>query len=161
MFQQAITNFNISYDVYNDSRTFASGDRVTGKISFKLKKQTKISQISMEFRGMVHVHWSTSGGQKRRRRQHSAQLDYFHLKSSILQENSGMPPEGSLHQSCTLNCWRGKMLSVSSCSSSWRTQTSAWHACISIYASDSGRVCTSMLLSSCAFCSMQAWLLKS
>lgn len=92
MFKQTITNVNINYDVYNESRTFSSGDRVTGKISFELKKETKISAISTEFRGMVHVHWSTSGGKNRSRRNYSARLDYFHIKSSILQDSSGMPP---------------------------------------------------------------------
>ncbi|XP_011614153.1 arrestin domain-containing protein 3-like isoform X1 [Takifugu rubripes] len=87
MFQQAITNFNINYDVYNESRTFFSGDRVTGNISFELKKEIKISTIGMEFRGMAHVHWSSSsGGKKRRSRHYSAKLDYFRIKSSILQD---------------------------------------------------------------------------
>lgn len=91
MFQQAITNFNINYDVYNESRTFFSGDRVTGNISFELKKEIKISTISMEFRGMAHVHWSSGGGGKKRRRRHySAKLDYFRIKSSILQDSGGM-----------------------------------------------------------------------
>lgn len=90
MFQQAITNFNINYDVYNDSRTFFSGDRVTGNISFELKKEIKISTIGMEFRGMAHVHWSTGGGKKRSRRHYSAKLDYFRIKSSILQDSGGM-----------------------------------------------------------------------
>lgn len=91
MFQQAITNFKINYDVYNESRTFSSGDRVTGNISFELKKEIKISTISMEFRGMAHVHWSSgSGGKKRRRRHYSAKLDYFRIKSSILQDSGGM-----------------------------------------------------------------------
>lgn len=97
MFQQTITNVNIDYDVRNESRTFSSGDMVTGKISFELKKESKISAVSVEFRGMAHVHWSTSAG-KNRRRHHSAKVDYFRLKSSILRDGSGTPPPRRLAQ---------------------------------------------------------------
>lgn len=157
MFQQAITNFKINYDVYNESRSFFSGDRVTGNISFELTKEIKISTISMEFRGMAHVHWSSGGGGKKRRRRHySAKLDYFRIKSSILQDSGGMRAP---QQSCALNFWWGHVWSASSCSSSWRTQTSAWHACLSVHTSDPARVCTSMLLWSCVLFLTQAWLL--
>lgn len=110
MFQQTITNFNINYDVHNESRTFYSGDRVTGKISFELKKETKISEISMEFRGLAHVHWSSGGGKKRSRRHYSAKLDYFHIKSSILQDGSGMPPPRQFAPVLRFKLLKGKYL---------------------------------------------------
>lgn len=158
MFQQAITNFKINYDVYNESRTFFSGDRVTGNISFELKKEIKISTISMEFRGKAHVHWSSGGGGKKRSRRHfTAKLDYFRIKSSILQDSGGMQPP---RQSCALNFWWGNVWCASSCSSSWGTQTSAWHACLSVHTSDPARVCTSMLLWSCVLFLTQAWLFR-
>lgn len=108
MFQQTITNFNINYDVYNESRTFSSGDRVTGQIFFELKKETKFSAISMEFRGKAHVHWSTSAG-KNRRRHYSAKVDYFRIKSSILQD-SGMPPPRRFAPELLFKLLKGKCL---------------------------------------------------
>lgn len=108
MFQQAITNFNINYDVYNESRTFSRGDRVTGKISFELQKETKISAISIEFRGMAHVHWSTSGGKTSRRKYYSAKLDYFHIQSSILQDRSDMPPPRQFAPELRFKLLKGK-----------------------------------------------------
>uniref|UniRef100_A0A674P423 Arrestin domain-containing protein 3-like n=1 Tax=Takifugu rubripes TaxID=31033 RepID=A0A674P423_TAKRU len=125
MFQQAITNFNINYDVYNESRTFFSGDRVTGNISFELKKEIKISTIGMEFRGMAHVHWSSSsGGKKRRSRHYSAKLDYFRIKSSILQDcaDGGLRLQRGTHvypftlqipQGCVRACSFGRVCCLS------------------------------------------------
>lgn len=63
-----------------------------------------------------------------------------------------------VQQSCAWNFWWGNVWSASSCSSSWRTQTSAWHACLSVHTSDPARVCTSMLLWSCVLFVAQAWL---
>lgn len=111
MFQQAISNFNINYDVYNESRTFFSGDRVTGNISFELKKEIKISTISMEFGGMAHVHWSSGGGGKKSRRRHySAKLDYFRIKSSILQDSDGMQTPRPFAAELRLKLLMGKCL---------------------------------------------------
>ncbi|KAM3611012.1 uncharacterized protein V6R79_012318 [Siganus canaliculatus] len=86
MFQQAFQNFNINFNAVNGRTSFSSGDILTGHISFDLPKQTKITSIEMALRGRVHVHWSSGSGKSRRN--YSAKVDFFKLKSSILQENS-------------------------------------------------------------------------
>lgn len=94
MFQQTIKNFNINYNVANERGTFSSGDLITGHISFDLTTKSKIISITMELRGKADVHWSTGGGggrrRRRQRRHYSAKVDFFNLKSVILQENHGM-----------------------------------------------------------------------
>ncbi|XP_068560321.1 arrestin domain-containing protein 3-like isoform X2 [Cebidichthys violaceus] len=92
MFQQTIKNFNINFNVLNETNSFSSGDLITGHVSFDLTKETKITSISMALTGRANVHWSTGGGGGRRRRRHrkhhTAKLDFFNFKSVILQENS-------------------------------------------------------------------------
>ncbi|XP_044053679.1 arrestin domain-containing protein 3-like isoform X2 [Siniperca chuatsi] len=51
--------------------------------------ETKITSITMALTGKAKVHWSTGGGGRERRRRHySAKLDFFNLKSVIVQGNS-------------------------------------------------------------------------
>lgn len=86
MFEQIIKNFNINFNTSNERGTFSSGDEVAGHIAFDLTKETKINSINMQLRGKAHVHWSTGGKKKR---QISAKLDFFTLRSSIVPERSG------------------------------------------------------------------------
>ncbi|KAK5932682.1 hypothetical protein CgunFtcFv8_004366 [Champsocephalus gunnari] len=88
MFQNTVKNFKINFNALNQGNTFSSGDVMTGHISFDLTKETKISSITMTLTGKANVHWSTGGGKKRRRRHYSAKLDFFDLKSVIVQQNS-------------------------------------------------------------------------
>lgn len=95
MFQQRVKNFTINFNSSNERNTFSSGDLITGHISFELTKETKITAITMELRGRANVHWSSGGGgggrrRRRQKRSYSAKLDFFHLKSAILQEHTGM-----------------------------------------------------------------------
>ncbi|CAL1615937.1 unnamed protein product [Knipowitschia caucasica] len=96
MFESSFKNFNINLTSVNPRHTFSCGDIVTGTLSFDLTKETKITAITMALTGNVNVHWSTgSGGKKRRRRQFSAKINLFNLKSVILQDNIavGGPPK--------------------------------------------------------------------
>ncbi|KAK7933706.1 hypothetical protein WMY93_004602 [Mugilogobius chulae] len=89
MFESSFKNININLTSVNQRHTFSCGDVVTGTLSFDLTKETKITSITMALTGNVNVHWSTgSGGKKRRRRHFSAKINFFHLKSVILQENT-------------------------------------------------------------------------
>ncbi|KAI4819978.1 hypothetical protein KUCAC02_027978 [Chaenocephalus aceratus] len=88
MFQDTVKNFKINFNALNQGNTFSSGDVMTGNISFDLTKETKISSITMTLTGKANVRWSTGGGKKRRRRPYSAKLDFFDLKSVIVQQNS-------------------------------------------------------------------------
>ncbi|XP_077378176.1 arrestin domain-containing protein 3-like [Festucalex cinctus] len=77
-------DFNINFNALSESNTFSSGDLITGQISFELSKATKISSIKMCLTGKVNVHWSSGTG--KRKRTHHARIDFFNLKSMILQE---------------------------------------------------------------------------
>ncbi|KAM9360930.1 arrestin domain-containing protein 3-like [Symphorus nematophorus] len=93
MFQQTIQNFDIHLNALNERGTFFSGQMVTGNISFELKKMTKITSITMELKGKVHVHWRSGTG--KRRRYYSAKLELFNLRGVILQENRAVQPGSS------------------------------------------------------------------
>ncbi|XP_022048713.2 arrestin domain-containing protein 3-like isoform X1 [Acanthochromis polyacanthus] len=94
MFGSGIKNLSVSVDRLNEKNTFSSGDQVTGRISFEITKQTKITSITVALAGVAHVHWSTGGGGGRRRRttrkHHSAKMEYFNYKGVILQENGAV-----------------------------------------------------------------------
>ncbi|XP_077417595.1 arrestin domain-containing protein 3-like [Vanacampus margaritifer] len=83
MFEKTLKDFNINFNALNESNTFSSGDLMTGQISFELSKATKITSITMCLTGMVHVHWSSGTG--KHKRTHHAKIDFFNLKSMILQ----------------------------------------------------------------------------
>lgn len=85
MFQPAIKNFNINYNVGNVRSTFTSGDLVTGHFSFDLTKETKVTSITMQAIGKAKVHWSTGGGKNSSRRHFKDKQEYFYLRSVILQ----------------------------------------------------------------------------
>ncbi|XP_035022661.1 arrestin domain-containing protein 3 [Hippoglossus stenolepis] len=90
MLESTVKNFCINFNVASEGRTFRSGQLVSGHVSFDLSKKTKITDISMRLKGQAHIHWSTGGGKKRRKRNYSANVTYFDLKSVILQENSAI-----------------------------------------------------------------------
>ncbi|XP_019956340.1 arrestin domain-containing protein 3-like [Paralichthys olivaceus] len=90
MLEQTIKNFCINFNAVNESRTFSSGQLVTGHFSFDLTKKTKITDISMRLKGHAHVHWSTGGGKNRSRRHFSGKITYFDLKGVILHGNSAI-----------------------------------------------------------------------
>ncbi|XP_061672454.1 arrestin domain-containing protein 3-like [Syngnathoides biaculeatus] len=95
MFEKAFRDFGIHFNTLNEKNTFSSGDLVTGHIAFVIPKATKIRSIAMCLTGNVDVHW-TSGGGKRKRTYH-AKMDFFRLKSTILEEGavgsaSQLPP---------------------------------------------------------------------
>lgn len=94
MFGEIIKNFGINLNALNEKNTVSSGDLLTGHMSFDLKKETKISSITVSVTGKVRVHWSTSGGGgrkgRRSRKNFSGKLEFFNLKSVILQEDRGM-----------------------------------------------------------------------
>ncbi|XP_059192554.1 arrestin domain-containing protein 3-like [Centropristis striata] len=88
MFQQTIKNFNINFNALGERNTVSSGDLLTGHLSFDITKETKITSITMELKGGVNVQWSS--GSSKNRRHFSAKIEYFKLKSVILQENNAV-----------------------------------------------------------------------
>uniref|UniRef100_A0A673CK99 Arrestin C-terminal-like domain-containing protein n=1 Tax=Sphaeramia orbicularis TaxID=375764 RepID=A0A673CK99_9TELE len=76
------TNFSINFNALNERNTVSSGDILTGNITFKLTKETKISAITMKLIGKAHVHWSTSGGGGRKRRRHRRHFSERHGNSA-------------------------------------------------------------------------------
>lgn len=89
MFDKTVKNFAIVFHSGNGQSTFKSGDLITGQLSFELTKEVKISHITMEVVGKADVHWSRPGGKKRSRRHYSAQLEFFRLRSTIMEDNGG------------------------------------------------------------------------
>lgn len=85
MFEKTVKTFAINFNSYNERSTFESGDLITGQLSFELTKEVKISYITMEVVGKAEVHWST--GSRKRRRHYSAKLEFFKLKSTIMENN--------------------------------------------------------------------------
>ncbi|XP_054467728.1 uncharacterized protein LOC129101820 [Anoplopoma fimbria] len=100
MFQQTIKNFNINFEGVNERNSFSCGDLMTGHVSFELTKETKITSISLALTGKAKVHWTTSSGsgKKRRRRQHTAKLDYFNFKCVLMQENNAVGGTGTFQR---------------------------------------------------------------
>eukprot|EP00064_Thunnus_orientalis_P017924 superscaffoldBa00003955_g18010 len=94
MFEQTFKNFIMNFTALNERNTVSSGDLIRGNFSFELSKETKITSIMMTLTGMAHVHWSTGGGGGRKRRSHrrhfNAKLDFFNLKTAIVQENNAV-----------------------------------------------------------------------
>lgn len=88
MFQQSIKNFSVVFETANGNLTVSAGDLITGHISFDLTKVTRISSLTMKVRGRAHVHWSS--GSRKRRRHYSEKMEFFSMKSIIMQENNGM-----------------------------------------------------------------------
>ncbi|XP_075871246.1 arrestin domain-containing protein 3-like [Nelusetta ayraudi] len=84
---KTIKNFAINFNSFNGRTTFASGDLLTGQLSFELTKETKISYIMVVAVGKAEVHWSSSSGsgKRRRRTSHSAAVEFFKLKSTIME----------------------------------------------------------------------------
>lgn len=91
MFEKTIKNFAINFNCFNGRTTFASGDLLTGQLSFELAKETKISYIMVVAVGKAEVHWSSSSGsgKRRRRTSHSATVEFFKLKSTIMEVDGG------------------------------------------------------------------------
>lgn len=85
MFQPAIKNFSINYNVGHVRSTFTSGDLMTGHISFDLTKETKVTSITIQAIGKAKVHWSTGGGKNSSRRHFREKQEYFNLSGVILQ----------------------------------------------------------------------------
>ncbi|KAG8012097.1 Arrestin domain-containing protein 3 [Nibea albiflora] len=100
MFNQTLKNFSINFNALNERNTVSSGDVLTGHLSFDLTKQTKITSIAIELKGKAEVHWSTGGGgggggrrgrrHRRQRRHYSAKLEFFKLRSVIVQEHGAV-----------------------------------------------------------------------
>uniref|UniRef100_A0A3Q3X732 Arrestin C-terminal-like domain-containing protein n=1 Tax=Mola mola TaxID=94237 RepID=A0A3Q3X732_MOLML len=90
-----IKNFVLNLNAPNGRSTISSGDLVEGHISFDLTKETKITSITVELRGRAHVHWSSGGGKNKRNI--SSKVDFFKLKSVVLQDNGSMRPPRLLH----------------------------------------------------------------
>ena len=120
MFQSTITNFNINFNALNESKIISSGDQLTGHISFDLTKETKITSITMKVTGKANVHWSSGSGKNRRN--FSAKLDFFNIKSVIVQETNGLcslRPVGCVGNIVANNHCAVKSLSLSSACSCW------------------------------------------
>ncbi|KAL7391902.1 hypothetical protein ABVT39_016502 [Epinephelus coioides] len=94
MFQQTIKNFTINFNNLSERKTVSSGDLITGHISFDVTKEIKINSITLRLKGAADVHWSSGGGggrkRRRQRRVYSAKVDFFDLKSVLVQQEGAV-----------------------------------------------------------------------
>ncbi|XP_053727079.1 arrestin domain-containing protein 3-like [Synchiropus splendidus] len=86
MFEQTFKNFTINFNSVSERFTVSSGDIVTGQLGFDLTKDTSINSITIKIVGQVNVHWSS--GSSKNRRHYSAKVEYFKLKSNLLQNGA-------------------------------------------------------------------------
>ncbi|GAA6222209.1 arrestin domain-containing protein 3-like [Lates japonicus] len=80
-----IKDFCVTYDAINEEGTFASGDPLSGTVTFTLTKDTKVKCLSVKAKGDARVHWTEGTGDNKR--SYSAHRRYFKLKELLIAEN--------------------------------------------------------------------------
>lgn len=79
-----IKDFELVYEAPNKENVFTNGDTVAGKVTFKLKEDTKVKGVVVKVKGEARVHWSEGTGD--RRRSHSDHRRYFKDKVVLVEE---------------------------------------------------------------------------
>ncbi|XP_018524735.1 arrestin domain-containing protein 3 [Lates calcarifer] len=103
----SIKSFTMTYDALNESRTFSEGDRITGKVTLVLFKDTKVLKLFVKAKGDGSVSWSTTSGD--RNHTYSAGRRFFKLKQFLIQEASHetIIPQGIHHYNFSFNIPQG------------------------------------------------------
>lgn len=79
-----IKDFELLYKPPNKENVFTSGDTVAGKVTFKLKDDTKVKGVVVKVKGEARVHWTEGTGD--RRRSYSDHRRYFKDKVVLVEE---------------------------------------------------------------------------
>lgn len=139
MFQKTLENFSIHFNVTNGRNAFSSGDLITGHFSFDLTKESNITYVMVAVAGKAEVHWSTGGGGKKSRRRHySAKLEFFNIRSTILQ-NTGGTRRLFCNRSAVVDL-KSLTLCLLCCRCFPLDETSGRHSRLSVHLSASARV---------------------
>lgn len=104
-----IKDFKLVYVAPNKENVFSGGDTVAGKVTFKLKDETKVKGVAVKVKGQARVHWTEGTGD--RKRSHSDHRRYFKDKVVLVEEGKTGPlvtAEGKRHRVCV--CARACML---------------------------------------------------
>ncbi|KAF7665016.1 hypothetical protein LDENG_00157750 [Lucifuga dentata] len=81
----SIESLTVTYDALNEDATFSEGDRLTGKVTLVLSKETEVEEFFVKAKGDARVHWT----ERRNERTHSysAHRRFFKLKHFFVPEN--------------------------------------------------------------------------
>ena len=82
-----VKNISVIYDPINESKTFSSGDYISGRISVELAKDCTINSLSIKAKGKAQVRWTEKHGKTTTT--YHAKEKYFSMKQFIIQEQKG------------------------------------------------------------------------
>ena len=85
-----VKDLSIAYEAVNKERTFSGGDPVTGRVTFKLDKDTKVKSVFIKMKGDANVSWTENSGtgDDKTSDTYSAHKRYFKLKAYLVPENA-------------------------------------------------------------------------
>lgn len=84
-----IKDFKLVYVAPNKENVFSGGDTVAGKVTFKLKEETKVKGVAVKVKGEARVHWTDGTGD--RKKSHSDHRRYFKDKVVLVEEGKMGP----------------------------------------------------------------------
>lgn len=96
-----IKDFKLVYVAPNKENVFSGGDTVAGKVTFKLKEETKVKGVVVKVKGEARVHWTDGTGD--RKRSHNDHRRYFKDKAVLVEEGKTGPlvtAAGKRHRVC-------------------------------------------------------------
>ncbi|XP_046904084.1 arrestin domain-containing protein 3-like isoform X3 [Hypomesus transpacificus] len=82
-----IKQFQLDYDTVNSRGTFSAGDALSGRVTVKVSKVTKVQCFWIKIKGKAEVMWSDQDGQSPVL--HCNKKRYFCFEQIILQERGG------------------------------------------------------------------------
>ncbi|XP_055774820.1 arrestin domain-containing protein 3-like [Salvelinus fontinalis] len=83
-----INSFSIDYDAINAQNIFTSGDRLTGRITVDVSKETKIQSLTFLAKGKAIVRWTEHYGQYTTVVYYASEK-YFKIENNILKKGRG------------------------------------------------------------------------
>ncbi|XP_071256378.1 arrestin domain-containing protein 3-like [Salvelinus alpinus] len=99
-----INSFSIDYDAINAQNIFTSGDRLTGRITVDVSKETKIQSLTFLAKGKAAVRWTEHYGQYTTVVYYASEK-YFKIENNILKKGRGNGRWWLVH-SRSLRCGR-------------------------------------------------------
>lgn len=82
-----IKQFQLDYNTVNEQGTFSAGDTLTGQVTLKVSKKTKVQCFLIKLKGKAEVKWSEQDDQALVL--HSRKKRYFYFEKIVLQERGG------------------------------------------------------------------------
>ncbi|XP_019722567.1 arrestin domain-containing protein 3-like isoform X1 [Hippocampus comes] len=92
----SIKLFSVEYDQVNESRTFSSGDVLSGRVTVVARKETKVKCLMVSAKGKAEVKWFDRDGQTTVL--HRDEEKYFYLEHIILQDKNRGDGSEIVHQ---------------------------------------------------------------